>query len=246
MKSITHLATIVFLMVTGCAVYELPPLGMNHPANPEATTAPVRPVSKTLAYTRTDIPSPQPVLSVAASESQEAQQTAQSGKQTVVGEGKVVATVPNASQIVVDHEEIKGFMEAMTMGYRVEPPSLLEGLKSGDKVRFTIDVPKKAIVKIEKGPQLAATTSPQQAQGSRAAEGGPQKTVVGEGIVIATVPNSSQIVVEHGEIKGFMEAMTMGYPVEPASLLEGLKFGDKVRFTIDIPKKAIVKIEKLQ
>jgi Cu/Ag efflux protein CusF len=149
MKSITHLATIVFLMVTGCAVYELPPLGMNHPANPEATVAPVRPVSKTLAYARADVPSPQPVLSAAAPEGQD-QQAAQSGKQTVVGEGKVVATVPNASQIVVDHEEIKGFMEAMTMGYRVEPPSLLEGLKSGDKVRFTIDVPKKAIVKIEK------------------------------------------------------------------------------------------------
>jgi Cu/Ag efflux protein CusF len=136
-------------------------------------------------------------------------------------------------------------MDAMTMGYRVEPPSLLEGLKSGDKVRFTIDVPKKAIVKIEKGPMLAATTSPQQGQGSPAAEAGSQKTVVGEGKVVATVPNSSQIVVEHGEIKGFMEAMTMGYRVDPPSLLEGLKFGDKVRFTIDVPQKAIVKIEKL-
>jgi len=41
-------------------------------------------------------------------------------------------------------------MDAMTMGYRVEPPSLLEGLKSGDQVRFTIDVQNKAIVKIEK------------------------------------------------------------------------------------------------
>ena len=68
----------------------------------------------------------------------------------IVAEGKVVATVPNASQIVVEHGEIKGFMEAMTMGYRVDPPSLFEGLKFGDKVRFTIDVPKKAIVKIEK------------------------------------------------------------------------------------------------
>jgi Cu/Ag efflux protein CusF len=150
MKSITHLATIVFLMVTGCAVYELPPLGMNHPANPEATAAAVRSASKTLAYTRADIPSPQPVLSAAAPQGQEAQQTTQSGKQTVVGEGKVVATVPNSSQIVVEHGEIKGFMEAMTMGYPVEPASLLEGLKFGDKVRFTIDVPKKAIVKIEK------------------------------------------------------------------------------------------------
>ena len=164
----------------------------------------------------------------------------------MVADGKVIATVPNASQIVVEHGEIKGFMDAMTMGYRVEPPSLLEGLKFGDKVRFTIDVPKKAIVKIEKGPVLAAATSPQQAQGSRAAETSPQKTVVGEGKVVATVPNANQIVVEHGEIKGFMEAMTMGYPVDPPSLLEGLKFGDKVRFTIDVPKKAIVKIEKMQ
>ena len=233
------------LSLTGCAAYELQPLSMNHPANPEATAAPVRTVSKTLAYTRADIPSPQPVVAAVAPHGEGSQQTAQSG-QTVVGEGKVVATVPNASQIVVDHEEIKGFMEAMTMGYRVDPPSLLEGLKQGDKVRFTIDVPKKAIVKIEKGQQLAATTSPQKGQEGSAAKPGPQKTVVGEGKVIATVPNASQIVVEHGEIKDFMEAMTMGYRVEPPFLLEGIKQGDKVRFTIDVPKKAIVKIEKMQ
>ena len=246
MKSITHLATIVSLMLTGCATYQLQPLGMNHPANPEATAVPMRTVSKTLAYTRADVPSPQPVATVAATQQGDQEGSTPGGQQTVVGEGKVVATVPNAGQIVVEHGEIKGFMEAMTMGYRIEPPSLLEGLKSGDKVRFTIDVQKKAIIKIEKGLVLAATASPQQGQGSRAAAEDPQKTVVGEGKVIATVPNASQIVVEHGEIKGFMEAMTMGYRVEPPSLLDGLKFGDKVRFTIDVPKKAIVKIEKMQ
>jgi Cu(I)/Ag(I) efflux system periplasmic protein CusF len=246
MKFKTHLATILPLMLAGCAAYELPPLSMNHPANPEATAVPARTVSKTLAYTQTDVPSPQPIAAVAAPQGRGVQQAGQSEKQSVVGEGKVVATVPNASQIVVEHDEIKGFMEAMTMGYRVDPPTLLEGLKQGDKIRFTIDVPKKAIVKIEKGPVLSAAMSPKQGQESRAAEAGPQKTVVAEGKVIATVPNASQIVVEHGEIKGFMEAMTMGYRVEPAALLEGLKSGDKVRFTIDVPKKAIVKIEKLQ
>lgn len=144
--------TFVFLVLalTGCAAYELQPLSMNHPANPEATAVPAPTVSKTLAYSRADMPSTQPVLSVAAPQGEEAKQTAQSGTQTVVGEGKVVATVPSSSQIVVEHGEIKGFMDAMTMGYPVEPPSLLEGLKQGDKVRFTIDVPKKAIVKIEK------------------------------------------------------------------------------------------------
>ena len=41
-------------------------------------------------------------------------------------------------------------MDAMTMGYRIEPQSLLEGVKTGDSIRFTIDTQQKAIVKIEK------------------------------------------------------------------------------------------------
>ncbi len=41
-------------------------------------------------------------------------------------------------------------MEAMTMGYRIDPLSLLVGLKPGDKVRFTIDVQKRTITEIEK------------------------------------------------------------------------------------------------
>jgi Cu(I)/Ag(I) efflux system periplasmic protein CusF len=140
------------LVLAGCAAYTLEPLTMNHPAHLDAAVTPERSVSKTLAYTREDIPSTQPIAAVSAAQ-QEAHGTAPGdtgAQKTVVGEGKVIATVPNASQIVVEHGEIKGFMEAMTMGYRVEPPSLLEGLKQGDKVRFTIDVPKKAIVKIEK------------------------------------------------------------------------------------------------
>jgi Cu/Ag efflux protein CusF len=137
------------MVLGGCAAYQLGPLSANHPAYPDAAAAPERPLSKTLAYTRADIPSPQPVS--AMPEEQPGQQSAHTEqKTTVVAEGKVVATVPNANQIVVEHGEIKGFMEAMTMGYRVDPPSLLEGLKFGDKVRFTIDVSKKAIIKIEK------------------------------------------------------------------------------------------------
>ncbi len=41
-------------------------------------------------------------------------------------------------------------MDAMTMGYKVSPVSLLDGLNAGDHIRFTIDTQKKAIVKIEK------------------------------------------------------------------------------------------------
>lgn len=68
----------------------------------------------------------------------------------VGGEGKVVAVVFESEQIVVDHEEIKGFMDAMTMGYKVSSTALLKGLKPGDRVRFTIDTEKHAIIKIAK------------------------------------------------------------------------------------------------
>lgn len=140
--------------LSGCAAYQLEPLTATHPASPEAATARPRVASNTLAYTRADMPSPQPIMQAAnAKGGHEGHAPATSSgasEKSVMGEGKVVATVPASNQLVVDHGEIKGFMDAMTMGYRVEPGSLLDGLKAGDKVRFTIDVPKKAIVKIEK------------------------------------------------------------------------------------------------
>jgi Cu/Ag efflux protein CusF len=147
-----QLVLVVAALLAGCAGYQLEPLAASHPAHPEATAAPEQPPSQTLAYTRSDIPSVQPVSPVAAAQHGEHQtrQADEGLSQTVVGEGEVISTAPKASQIVLEHGEIKDFMEAMTMGYRIDPPSLLEGLKPGDKVRFTIDVPKRTITQIEK------------------------------------------------------------------------------------------------
>lgn len=142
----------VSLVLGACAAYQVPPLSTSHPANP-AAAAPARPRSQTLAYSKSDVLSGRAATSSAVTSSESAPpDAAPSAPSTVVGEGEVVATVPGSGQIVVDHEEIKGFMEAMTMGYRVDPPSLLAGLSAGDKVRFTIDVTRRAIVRIEKLP----------------------------------------------------------------------------------------------
>ena len=140
------------LLLAGCAGYEMAPLAANHPAHPEASATWDPAPSQTLAYSRADIPSVQPVSPVTAAphEGHGSRTSEVAGSPTVVGEGEVIATVPNASQIVVEHGEIEGFMEAMTMGYRVDPASLLAGLKSGDKVRFTIDVQRRAIIGIQK------------------------------------------------------------------------------------------------
>lgn len=140
------------LVLSGCAGFQLEPLAARHPAHPDAAAAPERTTSQTLAYTRSDIPTLRqpPALAAAPPAAPGSRPTEGAASQRVVGEGEVVATVPNSSQIVVEHGEIKGFMEAMTMGYRVDPPSLLVDLKEGDKVRFTIDVQRRAIVEIEK------------------------------------------------------------------------------------------------
>lgn len=68
------------------------------------------------------------------------------------GKGKIVAVVPAKNQVVLDHEEIKGFMGAMTMGYAVRSPELLKGLNTGDAVKFKIDAGEKKIVSIERLP----------------------------------------------------------------------------------------------
>jgi Cu/Ag efflux protein CusF len=140
--------------VTGCgAAYTPPPLTTQHPAHPEATAAPELPPSNTLAYRPADIPSSRPAVSTAQRVAPGASPSAQKGAHTVVGEGKVIAVVPGSSEIVLTHGEIKGFMDAMTMGYQIAPASLLEGVQAGDAVRFTIDTEQKAIVKIEKLPK---------------------------------------------------------------------------------------------
>jgi len=154
---------------TGCAAaYTPPPLTTQHPAHPEATAAPTLPPSKTLAYGPWDIPSPQPASATAQHTMPQGMQhkmqgmqrmqhgtqgthaSAQTSPPSVVGEGKVIAVVPERSQIVVDHKAIPGIMGAMTMGYRVEPPSLLAGVQAGDMIRFTMDTQQQVIVKIEK------------------------------------------------------------------------------------------------
>ena len=68
----------------------------------------------------------------------------------------------------------------------------------------------------------------------------------GIGGVVAVEPRKNRLVLTHGEIKGFMAAMEeMSFMVTPATLLKGIEPGDKVRFTIDADKRAIVDVVPL-
>jgi Cu/Ag efflux protein CusF len=134
--------------------YTPPPLTTQHPAHPEAPPALALPPSTTLAYGPADLPAPQPAVSLAQHERGQgthgAHRSAPPSSSAVVGEGQVITVVPDKSQLVVDHKEIPGVMGAMTMGYTVTPPSLLDQLKAGDTIRFTMDPQQLTITNIEK------------------------------------------------------------------------------------------------
>ena len=156
MRGNTCRALLVFAspVLAGCATYQPPTLTAAHPAHPEAPAAREAPASRTLAYTPSDIASVRGGSrgTAAGHEERQPRQTEGGPSRTAVGEGEVVAATPSSGQIVLEHGEIEGFMEAMTMGYRIDPPSLLANVKPGDKVRFTIDVERRAIIELEKLP----------------------------------------------------------------------------------------------
>ncbi|TAJ81182.1 copper-binding protein [bacterium] len=54
------------------------------------------------------------------------------------GRGSILQVDQSEGKITLNHEEIKGLMSAMSMEYDVESSGLLEGLKSGDRIRFKL------------------------------------------------------------------------------------------------------------
>jgi protein SCO1/2 len=54
--------------------------------------------------------------------------------------GQILAVKPESQEVLVKHEDIKGFMPAMTMPYKVEDPALLNGKEPGDLITATLVV----------------------------------------------------------------------------------------------------------
>ena len=57
---------------------------------------------------------------------------------------------------------------------------------------------------------------------------GPQRYHL-EGRVVSVDPAKQQVVVDHGDIPGFMSAMQMGYPVKDPNVLKPLAPEDKIK-----------------
>ena len=77
---------------------------------------------------------------------------AAAGPREYRSEGVVRAVLPDMNIVVITHDEITGYMPAMTMGFRAASPNIYETLDVGDAVRFTLrgTPPNLALVAVEK------------------------------------------------------------------------------------------------
>ena len=67
-------------------------------------------------------------------------------------EGVIRAVLPEIGVVVITHDEIAGYMPAMTMGFRATSPKVYDAVEVGDTVRFTLGgvPPNLALTSIEK------------------------------------------------------------------------------------------------
>ena len=55
------------------------------------------------------------------------------------GVGVIEEVDREAAQVQINHEEIKGYMPAMSMPYRVKDTTILAAMNPGDRVEFTME-----------------------------------------------------------------------------------------------------------
>ena len=90
------------------------------------------------------------------------------------------------------------------------------------------------------------TVAPEPAPPATPTPGVARPPVHGVGTVIAALPRLNRLIVNHGELPGFMPAMEMSYAVNPSRLLDGLNHGDKIEFTIDPATASIIELKVIE
>lgn len=60
------------------------------------------------------------------------------GKKALMFRGKVEAVNEAAKTLKVNGDKVEGWMDAMTMDYKVEDPTVLKKLKAGDQIMATV------------------------------------------------------------------------------------------------------------
>jgi Cu/Ag efflux protein CusF len=86
------------------------------------------------------------------------------------------------------------------------------------------------------------------AEARAAALSGVERQWTVDGVVRGIYPELGMLVLTHGDILGYMPAMTMGFRVASPKIQEAVSVGDAVRFTLRgvPPNVAVTTIEKIK
>ncbi len=70
----------------------------------------------------------------------------------------------------------------------------------------------------------------------------------GTGRIVSIPPSKRNLIVKHGKIPGFMNAMTMPINVRDTTIIQGIAPGDSIRFTIESTGNSAVisEVEKIE
>ena len=68
----------------------------------------------------------------------QAVETRLAGERSWTVRGIVRVVLPSQGAIFITHETIPDLMAGMTMGFETEEPKILDGLRPGDPIRFTL------------------------------------------------------------------------------------------------------------
>lgn len=166
-------------------------------------------------------------------------------------QGVVKAIYPERNKIKLRHGPIaKLDMPGMTMVFRVEDPALLDSVKAGDEVGFTMEMQGSAFVitgfqpvagseaKLAETQAMANPNSERtDANGSMRAEG----VSDARGVVKSIYHERSKVKLKHGPIEKLdMPGMTMVFRVNDPALLQDIEEGDQVGFTVEMQGSAFV------
>jgi protein SCO1/2 len=99
--------------------------------------------------------------------------------------GEVLSFKPDRSEVRIKHDEVKGFMDAMTMWFNVKNPRLLDGLAPGDLVRATLVITDEesyltGISKTGSRPPGAQMPQPAEVEGLKIGEAVPDVSLIDE------------------------------------------------------------------
>lgn len=134
-------------------------------------------------------------------------------------------------KIKIQHGPIDKYgMPEMTMVFKVDDPSILEGLNKGDKVGFNIDNSSGGFVVTH----IMSMTMMNTKQSESIDDNSEFDTMDASGVIKTIRASQGKVKIEHGPIDKYgMPAMTMVFKVQNPADLETLEKGMAVEFDID-------------